>query len=84
MIHSSYSSNEGTICGALLFIPFDSDWQGSLTADSKFLGLRAEPWTIAQKRVHRGLYWFGPPESNTLHPVRVVVLFTLICSREYK
>jgi hypothetical protein len=30
------------------------------------------------------LYWFGPPESRTLRPVRAAVLFALICSRGYK
>jgi hypothetical protein len=32
---------------------------------------------------HKDLYWFGPPESNTLRPVRAAVLFALICSRGY-
>jgi hypothetical protein len=32
----------------------------------------------------RDLYCFGPPESNTLRPVRAAVLFALICSRGYK
>jgi hypothetical protein len=27
--------------------------RGSLTTDSKFLGLRAGPWTVAQMGVHR-------------------------------
>jgi hypothetical protein len=30
------------------------------------------------------LYWFGLPESNTLRPIRAVVLFVLICSRGTK
>jgi hypothetical protein len=30
------------------------------------------------------LYWFKPPESNTLRSVHAALLFTLICSRGYK
>jgi hypothetical protein len=58
--------------------------RGSLTAGSKFLGLRAGPRMVAQTRGTQDLYWFGPPRSNTLRPVRAAVLFALICSRGYK
>jgi hypothetical protein len=37
-----------------------------------------------RKRGTQDLYRFGPPESNTLRPVRAAVLFVLICSRCYK
>jgi hypothetical protein len=51
---------------------------------SKFLGSRAEPRTVTQTWGTQDLYWFGPPESNTLRPVCVSMLFVLICSRGYK
>jgi hypothetical protein len=51
---------------------------------SKFLGLHAGPQTVAQMGVHKDLYWFGPPESNTLRHVYAVMLSTLIYSRGYK
>jgi hypothetical protein len=57
---------------------------GSVTADSKFLGLCAGPRMVAQIWRTQDLCWFGPPESNTLRPVRAAVLFALICSRGYK
>jgi hypothetical protein len=47
--------------------------RGSLTADSKLLGLRAGPRMVAQTGGTHDLYWFGPPESTTLHPVRAAV-----------
>jgi hypothetical protein len=58
--------------------------RGSLTADSKFLGLRGWPRTVLQTGGTQDLYWFGPPESNTLRLVHAAVLFALICSRGYK
>jgi hypothetical protein len=58
--------------------------RGSLTAGSKFLGLRVGPRTVAQTGGTQDLYWFRPPKSNTLRPVRVAVLFAMICSRGYK
>jgi hypothetical protein len=58
--------------------------RGSVIVGNKFLGLRVGPRTIAQMGGTQDLYWFGPPESNTLCPVRATVLFALICSRCYK
>jgi hypothetical protein len=44
----------------------------------------AGPRMVAQMGVHKDLYWLGHPEIITLRPVRVAVLFALICSRGYK
>jgi hypothetical protein len=65
-------------------LPHASNCRSSLTAGSKFVGLRAEPRTVAQTGGTQDLYWFGPPESNTIRPVRAAILFALICSRGYK
>jgi hypothetical protein len=65
-------------------ILIEKEVSGSLTAGSIFLGLRAGPQTVAQMGVTQDLYWFGPPESNTLRAVCAVVLVALICSRGYK
>jgi hypothetical protein len=65
-------------------LPRLSNCRGSVTAGSKFLGLRVGPRTVAQTGGTQDLYWFSPPESNALRPVCAAALSALICNRGYK